>query len=113
MVKEFERVVMLKDFYGPLLTEKQTVALRLHYEDDWSLAEIAESSGSSRQAVYDLIRRSVEALENYEQQLGFVGKYAANRQLVEEALTLLHDKTVDAAKLEAVRTLLQRLKHTI
>ena len=113
MKKKFERVVLLNDFYGALLTEKQTDALRLHYENDWSLAEIADSFGSSRQAVHDLIRRSNDALENYEQQLGFVDKYNSNRQLLQEALSLLQEKPLDDSKLERINDLLLRLQQSI
>ena len=113
MKKKFERVVMLSDFYGSMLTKKQTDALRLHYENDWSLAEIADVTGSSRQAVHDLIKRSVEALENYEKQLGFVDKYIGNRQILDEALSLLQDKPLNDSRLETVHDLLLRLNHSI
>ena len=42
---------MLFDFYGDLLTDKQREYYDLHYNQDLSLAEIAASSGISRQGV--------------------------------------------------------------
>ena len=114
MVKKLEHVVLLNDFYGSLLTKKQTDAIRLHYENDWSLAEIAGSAGSSRQAVYDLIKRSVDALEKYEQQLGFVDKYIMNRQLLDEAISILQDKkTLDERQVEEAYDILLQLKNNI
>jgi len=52
MLDKTERMVMLKDSYGPLLTEKQQNVLNLYYENDWSLSEIGESMGISRQGVH-------------------------------------------------------------
>ena len=57
-------------FYGGLLTERQLSALRLHYEEDLSLGEIAEELGVSRQNVHELITRSVQKLRRYEEALG-------------------------------------------
>ncbi len=66
------RVAQLYDLYGPLLTPKQQEAVRLYYEQDLSLGEIASECQVSRQAVYDLLRRSEAALEKYEQKLGLL-----------------------------------------
>ena len=41
---------MLFDSYGELLTEKQREYFDLHYNEDLSLAEIAQSEGVSRQS---------------------------------------------------------------
>lgn len=63
---------MLFDFYGELLTEKQREYFDLHYNEDLSLGEIAESQGISRQGVWDLIRRAEESLRRYEEKTGLV-----------------------------------------
>ena len=42
MLEKRSHIVFLNDFYGPLLTPKQQEAMSLHYENDWSLSEIAE-----------------------------------------------------------------------
>ena len=51
---------MLFDFYGELLTDKQRQYFDLHYNEDLSLAEIAQSEGITRQGVWDIIRRAEE-----------------------------------------------------
>ena len=69
-------------FYGGLLTQRQQEMLRLYYEEDFSLGEIAEQFGVSRQNVHELITRSVQKLRRYEAALGGAGRMAATvRQL--------------------------------
>ncbi len=73
---------MLFDFYGELLTEKQREYFDLHYNDDLSLSEIAETEGISRQAVWDIIRRAEASLREIERKTGLVRRYGAQRETV-------------------------------
>ena len=75
---------MLLDFYGELLTEKQQEYYDLHYNADLSLQEIAEQSGVSRQAVWDIIRRAEQSLMGFEEKTGLVARAVKRRQAVEE-----------------------------
>ena len=77
----FERT-MLFDFYGDLLTEKQRECYDLHYNSDLSLQEIAETTGTSRQAVWDLIRRAEATLRDIEEKTGLVGRAMKRRDAV-------------------------------
>lgn len=43
-------MTMLFDFYGEILTDRQKEFFDLYYNEDLSLAEIAENYGISRQA---------------------------------------------------------------
>jgi hypothetical protein len=51
-----------------------------HFEEDMSLAEIAEEYGISRQAVHDIIKRSEKALLDYEEELGLVDRFLKQKQ---------------------------------
>lgn len=74
-MKEIERVSLLFDFYGPLLTARQQSLFQAYYLEDLSLGEIAGEDGVSRQAVQNLLKRSVALLEEYEAKLGFIAEY--------------------------------------
>lgn len=65
------------DFYGPLLTDHQSHIWQLHFQEDWSLAEISAVQGVSRAAVQDVLERTANLLRDYERKLGLV---AAMRQ---------------------------------
>ena len=73
---------LLYDFYGALLTEHQ----RQVYEDvvlnDFSLSEVAENRGISRQGVHDMIRRCNKSLEEYENKLHLVEKFLTIKENV-------------------------------
>ena len=55
----------LLDCYGALLTVRQRECLELYYNENLTLAEIAEYFHISRQAVHDAMRHGEEQLENY------------------------------------------------
>ena len=78
-------------FYGGLLTQRQQEMLRLYYEEDFSLGEIAEQFGVSRQNVHELITRSVQKLRRYEAALGGAGRMAATVRQLTRALMLLEE----------------------
>ena len=56
------KVSILLDIYGALLTDKQQDILDLYYNQNLSLAEIAEEMGVSRQAVRDSIVKGEKKL---------------------------------------------------
>lgn len=69
-------VGLLMDFYGQLLTDKQLDALDMYYNQDLSLAEIAEDMEISRQAVRDFIKKGEGKLKEYENKLKLAKKFA-------------------------------------
>ena len=84
MIEKRAYIALLDDFYGVLLTEKQKQALELFYDEDLSLGEIASSLKITRQAVYDLIKKSEHLLEYYEEKLGLAVKFQKKQQLEDE-----------------------------
>ncbi|MEG0179178.1 MAG: YlxM family DNA-binding protein [Oscillospiraceae bacterium] len=76
MAKNLE-VSYLLDFYGEVLTEKQRDVMEQYYNDDLSLAEIAENFSISRQGVRDAIKRGEGTMLELEQKIGFAKRYRA------------------------------------
>ena len=76
--------VLLLDCYGTLLTERQRTLLEGYYDEDLSLAELAQPLGISRQAVHDSIRRGERQLEALEAQMGIAARLKAAQALFEE-----------------------------
>lgn len=79
MIDELLRTTELYDLYGGLLTEKQQKCLTMHLFEDFSLSEIGDAMGISRQAAHDMIKRSEASLDEYEEKLGFLKKVSLQR----------------------------------
>ena len=77
-------VCLLIDYYGKTLTQKQFDAIDLYYNEDLSLAEIAEHTGITRQGVRDAIKHAEETLFSLENNLGYVKKSKNVRKSLEE-----------------------------
>ena len=69
------KLALLLDFYGGLLTEKQESVLDGYYNQDLSLAEIAEEMGISRQGVMAFLKQGEKHLRSFEEKLGLAGRF--------------------------------------
>ena len=88
MKNQTYRMTMLFDFYGELLTDRQKEFFDLYYNEDLSLAEIAENAGISRQGVRDVIVRAEAAMQEVEDKTGIIKRFEAQRphlDAIEEA----------------------------
>ena len=75
---------LLLDFYGELLTDKQRECCELHFNEDLSLAEIAEQCGVSRQGVWDNIRRGTAMLTQIEEKTGLIRRFSETQKGLDE-----------------------------
>lgn len=94
------RTGLLLDFYGNLLTDRMRITCEEYYNDDLSLAEIAQDEGISRQGVYDTIRRAARQLEEYEERLGLLALFERQQQRARKALEFLAENKADNARKE-------------
>ena len=69
------KISYLLDFYGDMLTEKQQEVIDAYYNEDLSLAEIAEDWGITRQGVRDAIKRAEQQLTEMEERLGLARRF--------------------------------------
>ncbi len=104
---------LLYDFYGQLLTKKQRTFFDLYYQDDLSLGEIAAQHDVTRQAVYDILKRSERALESFESKLKLVERFLRGQQLmrqVEKDLAALADDIVELVDGQEGESVAERIR---
>ena len=84
-MEKLVRIGILFDFYGKLLTPKQSQVIELYYMNDLSLGEIGEELGISRQGVFDTMKRAEEKLLDYESKLTLVDKFYGSQEAIRKA----------------------------
>ena len=89
MDKKIE-ISMLWQIYGALLTEKQKEYIDYYYNEDLSLAEIAQNDGITRQGVRDIIKKGEKKLFEYEEKLLFMKKTINQEKQIEHILLNLN-----------------------
>ncbi len=73
-MEKIVKVAELFDIYGPLLNEKQQDVINCYYNEDLSLQEIADNNNKSKQAISDMMSRSVDKLFEFEDELSLLEK---------------------------------------
>ena len=64
-----QRIIILSDYYGELLSDDNKKYFEDYYFDNLSLGEIAENNSISRNAIHKHIKNAIEKLEFYEEKL--------------------------------------------
>ena len=80
-------LILLYDYYGALLTQRQQECFELRYNQDLSLGEIGQELGISRQGVFDNLSRAEALLKNMEAKTGCVRRDRACRKAIEDIRT--------------------------
>lgn len=79
MKNQTYRMSLLYDFYGDVLTPRQKEFFDLYYNEDLSLAEIAENYGISRQGVRDVIVRAEGIMTDLEEKTGIIKRFKSRQ----------------------------------
>ena len=109
-VEEIVEQSLLYDFYGELLTDHQRKIYEAALFEDYSLSEIAEEAGISRQGVHDLLRRCDKQLRGYESKLHLVKRFNRVRSDVERIVSLVDElEGVSGEKLSDIKSIAGKL----
>ena len=101
------RLIMLFDFYGELLTEKQKIMFDYYYNDDLSLAEISEHLGITRQGVRDSIKRAEATLLDMEDKLGLAKRFREIQRGLDTIISEAHAIEDDSIRGATIRDITQ------
>ena len=89
-------LILLYDYYGALLTERQQLCFEMRYHQDLSLGEIGQELGISRQGVHDNLSRTEALLRKMEEKTGCVNRdlscRKASKSILQAAQTLAQHK---------------------
>lgn len=108
-------VPLLMDLYGQVLSERKRELMEYYYNEDYSLAEIAEITGISRQGIRESVKKSEAELRELDASLHLVERTQrldARIAAVEEQLqNLLAEPLTDPIreKIEQIRNVLDTL----
>ena len=117
-IDEITQASLLYDFYGQLLSKRQSEVMELYHEENLSLAEIAAEFGISRQGVHDALKNAERALSEYEAKLGLVAKFRRSSDAVRQIDSMI-DSTIEllerggAGSAEKAAEDLKKVKHII
>ncbi|MBQ9784603.1 MAG: DNA-binding protein [Clostridia bacterium] len=101
---------VLLDFYGDVLSERKRTVLDYYYNNDLSLAEIAEEIGISRQGVRELIKKSGDELLFYEEKLGLAKRFRDAEEQAKRLLEMMEREETSPAVTEAARELMETVR---
>ena len=108
-IGKVEYASLLYDFYGALLSDPQKDIMELYHEDNLSLAEIADETGTSRQAVHYTLKKAEKALEEFEEKLGLIAAYKRSQKLASEALGLIDRSFAGGSDADRLKDLIHKL----
>lgn len=111
MFEKNMKIAYLLDFYEELLDPHVRNVMRAYYDDDLSLAEIAEGEGISRQGVRHLIKKGEDAIEFYDRNLSLADRH---EELVTAGASLLGvAERLEAASLADEAAVIRRIVEVI
>lgn len=93
-----EYIIILYDYYGELLSDKQQLYFEEYYFNNLSLTEISENYDISRNAVHKCIQGVVSKLYDFEDKLHLYSKFEEIEKLVSGIDNRLAKQIIDILK---------------
>ena len=118
VMKIFEKdmtIPLLMDLYGQVLSERKRDLLDYYYNEDYSLAEIAEITGISRQGIRESVKKSEAELRTLDASLQLVERTQSLERKIaalrEQMRAVLEEPLEDSVrnKLEQIRSAMDTL----
>ena len=106
------KISILLEIYGNLLTPKQYELLNDYYNNDLSLAEIAENENITRQAVRDNLKKGERKLFDYEEKLEIMKKKKMQEEQIAIILSEISALTNNSTD-EEVESVLEDVKNKL
>ncbi|MBN2726799.1 hypothetical protein JXR74_05485 [Candidatus Mcinerneyibacteriota bacterium] len=101
-----EYIIDLYEIYKELLTSRQRQYFEYYYYEDYSLSEIAENFGVSRQAVQTALQKCNDNLQRFEKALSVYRKKEERNRALDELMGL----TRRASCFKEISQLAERLR---
>ena len=105
-MEKIVKVAELYDIYGPLLNEKQRDVINCYYNEDLSLQEIAENNNKSKQAISDMMTRTVDKLFEFEDELSLLKK----KEELKDALMSIRELMENSKNKEAIKKITETME---
>lgn len=108
-------IPLLVDLYGQVLSERKRELLDYYYNEDYSLSEIAEITGISRQGIRESVKKSETELRELDASLQLVKRTqtleSKIRAVEKQLIDLLSEPLTDPVreKLEQIKTVVDTL----
>lgn len=116
MKNQAYRMALLFDFYGDVLTDRQKEFYDLYYNEDLSLAEIAENYGITRQGVRDVIVRAEGILTELEEKTGIIRRFHKMQEqfaLLQSDLDRIKERNEEQLQDRPLFDLCQQMQETL
>ncbi len=115
VIRIFEKdmsIPYLADLYGNVLSDRKRELLDYYYNEDYSLAEIAEITGISRQGIRESVKKSEAELRALEDSLHLAARIHAldeKRQELQKTLAALLEAPDAAAVSDSLKQILEAI----